>query len=921
MSNEGFHPRPGRTRNHCIAARPEQRSSSPCAPTSCTSPQEGLSVREKLNGALRSWAAGAAVALALAGCGGGEAVSPTSAAPAQLDQVAALTLAQQSVNARMATLPRAVALAAVSPATATVTEDFENGIADWSNWGNAQVVAGVGTSGSKAMQVGTGAGGAGLSVPGIVAGTAYRLTAQVKVSDPADPVYIGINMLDGSGGQVIGHSSPAITSTGYVTVTVDLVAPANSANAVVWIWKNAGSGYAFLDDVSFGPPTSPPPPPTTAPGPNLVSNGGFESGMANWVNWGNASVSSQANSGTSALAVGTAAGGAGQSVTGITAGAVYRLVAQAKVSDPSETVFVGVNLLNQAGAAVAQMALPVSSTTYNTLTFDITAPADAVNAVVYVWKNAGSGLGFVDDFAFGPASASTPPPTDQLTPNLLVNGSFAGSLYGWQNWGNATVPTGSMYTQNWWLNVGTGAGGAGQRVAGIVAGKTYRLYGRMDVSVAGETGYLGLKFLDAAGKPVQDQVVPFSATAPDTVSLTLVAPSNAASALAYVWKNAGSGLASVDFLTLAQVGVAPPPPPSVQLSASAQERVDTPDGLTGRSGESIARLVDGNYVVAWVSAGVGAASAVCFQRVDANLARLGSTACIAGAQPIGPGDTPGYGDVSTTKVLPRPDGGFVIVWNVKAGTANGGYTVVLGERSQAFDSAGSPVGGIQDGPQQPVPSRAAALTGGGYVVVSGAPGQTRAPDVSNLFFQRYSADGTPIGSPTSVGDRAGAAPVVPGQTQPVFETDITGGAQVVPLSGGGFAVAWNEYSGTYTRMFTADGTPVGEPVLAAVATSFCTTAPDCFSESLSDLIPMEDGGYLVIWNGSAGGNFPTGGTFARRFRPDGSPGTSVTKLSVAFSAGAAAPAGSDGFVGVWSDLLPSFARQILMQRFDATPLR
>ncbi len=53
--------------------------------------------------------------------------------------------------------------------------------------------------------------------------------------------------------------------------------------------------------------------PPALPAANLVANGGFESGMTHWVDWGNASVfSGQANSGASALGVGTAAGGAGQ---------------------------------------------------------------------------------------------------------------------------------------------------------------------------------------------------------------------------------------------------------------------------------------------------------------------------------------------------------------------------------------------------------------------------------------------------------------------------------------------------------------------------------------------------------------------------------------------------------------------------------
>ena len=507
---------------------------------------ESMPMREQLTRLLRWCAGSVAVALALAGCGGGDAVTAPVAAQAAPDQVIALTQAQQSVNARISTLPH-VPLAAVSPQTGR--EDFESGMSDWSNWGNAQVVAGVGTSGSQAMQVGTGAGGAGLNVPGIVPGTAYRLTAQVRVSDPSETVFIGVNMLSSSGDQVIGQSSGPVTATGYATVTVDLVAPANAASAVVWVWKNAGSGFGYLDDVAFGPATNPPPPPAP-PGSNLVSNGGFENGMTDWVNWGNASVvSGQASSGTSALSVGTAAGGAGHDVDGIVPGTVYRLVAQAKVSDASGTVFVGVNLLNQAGTTVAQQASSVSSTSYSTVSLDITAPSDAIKAVVYVWKNAGSGFGYVDDYVFGVAPGSAPPPPSG---NLLVNSGFESGLANWDNWGNASTSTAQAAAGSFAAQVGSGAGGFGQNVGGIIAGKTYRVSALAKVSSADEIGYLGVRFTDDAGTRLLEQNVSFSSTAYSTAQLDIVAPANATRALVYVWKNAGSGFAYVDEVSLIQ---------------------------------------------------------------------------------------------------------------------------------------------------------------------------------------------------------------------------------------------------------------------------------------------------------------------------------------------------------------------------------
>lgn len=207
------------------------------------------------------------------------------------------------------------------------------------------------------------------------------------------------------------------------------------------------------------------------------------------------------------------------------------------------------------------------------------------------------------------------------------------------------------------------------------------------------------------------------------------------------------------------------------------------------------------------------------------------------------------------------------------------------------------------------PFAATATNGTSWIQVSATAGvrpQVRGligvESVSKLSFQRYSADGTPIGSPASVGDKGGLA-----------------GARVVPLAGGGFAVAWNgpgPNTLTFTRMFTADGTPVGEPVLAGGDPLFCNSPPGCTFQDVLGLTPMDDGGYLVIWRNAFGVGGATLGTFARRIKPDGSPGAAVGTLSDIVLL-AASPAGPDGFVLVWLDAVA----HISTQRFDATPLR
>lgn len=881
--------RPGQHRlgNHAVGAE-GARSACSSAGT-YTADRCGMSARCKLIDLVRWWSASAAVALALVGCGGGAggeaggeaggAAASATGAPPQLDQVAALTLAQQSVNARTAMRLGRLALAAVSAGTAT--EDFEDGMAKWSNWDNAQVVAGAGTYGSQAMQVGTGAGGAGLTVPGIVEGTAYRLTAQVKVSDPSDPVFIGVNLLSSSGNQVIGHSSPAVSSIGYVTVTVDLVAPANSANAVVWIWKNAGSGYAYLDDVSFGPPTSPPPPPPAPPASNLVSNGGFESGMTGWDNWGNASVvANQANSGASALSVGTAAGGAGRTVGGITPGTIYRLVAAAKVGDPSETVFVGVNLLNQAGTAVAQKAYPVSSTTYGTVTFDITAPSDAVTAVVYAWKNAGSGLGYMDDVVFGvPPDSAPPPPPPPPSGNLVVNGGFENGLASWVNWGNTVASTGQAAAGSYAAQVGTGDGGFGQSIGNVAVGTTYSASAQVKVSSPDELGYFGLKFMDAAGNVLGMRYVTFSSTTYSPVQVQLAAPANATSALVYVWKNAGSGFASVDEVSLAA--------PAPAVANTSEQQVDDGSAFIGNT--SIAAIPHG-FAVYWTTG-----NSECVRRYAADGTPTSAPSCTAQRTPhslppvlvgLANGDvvallenasriehadgtwsgpfaiasqpaSPVYAQSGTA----LPDGTWYALWITYEPDPVYGYNWQL--KLRHFASDGTPLGVEQD----------VAVVQGGWGLKSPSIGVladgsiVAAWDDGEMKARRYTSSGTPITAAFTVG---------------------TGGhysyqpSSVVGLSGGGFVVVYAGEVTPIAQVFAADGSKLGPPVNVDIppdtSNQQCGSAP-CQQRNLSPhAAALSDGGFVVTWHVTgqdAGGNIIQ----ARRFNADGSAAGPTTQVS------------------------------------------
>jgi hypothetical protein len=50
---------------------------------------------------------------------------------------------------------------------------------------------------------------------------------------------------------VLAQQHATFTSTAYSTAQVDLLVPANATNALVYIWKDAGSGVAYFDEVSL----------------------------------------------------------------------------------------------------------------------------------------------------------------------------------------------------------------------------------------------------------------------------------------------------------------------------------------------------------------------------------------------------------------------------------------------------------------------------------------------------------------------------------------------------------------------------------------------------------------------------------------------------------------------------------------------
>ena len=99
-----------------------------------------------------------------------------------------------------------------------------------------------------------------------------------------------------------------------------------------------------------------------------------------------------------ALQVGTAAGGVGQDVASkLTAGKNYQLTANANITAAAEGVYVGVKLMDSAGTVLLNRTQLVSSLTPSAVSISFTAPQGMASGLVFVWKNANTAIGVVDN--------------------------------------------------------------------------------------------------------------------------------------------------------------------------------------------------------------------------------------------------------------------------------------------------------------------------------------------------------------------------------------------------------------------------------------------------------------------------------------------------------------------------------------------
>ncbi len=248
-------------------------------------------------------------------------------------------------------------------------------------------------------------------------------------------------------------------------------------------------------------------------------------------------------------------------------------------------------------------------------------------------------------------------------------------------------------------------------------------------------------------------------------------------------------------------------------------------------GSTITGLTGGGFVVAWEdfsgTLGDASSSSIKAQMFDAAGTMIGEEFLV---------NTQTASYQSYPAITGLTGGGFVVSWWDESSTL--GDTSGTSIKAQMFDAAGARIGGellvnTQTASYQYYPT-ITGLTGGGFVVTwqdySGTLGDA---DGASIKAQMFDAAGAQIGGEFLVNTQTASSQ---------YGSTITG------LTGGGFVVTWQDYSGTLgdadgasikAQMFDAAGARMGGEFLVNTQTTDNQYEPT--------ITALTGGGFVVTW--------------------------------------------------------------------------
>lgn len=329
-----------------------------------------------------------------------------------------------------------------------------------------------------------------------------------------------------------------------------------------------------------------------------------------------------------------------------------------------------------------------------------------------------------------------------------------------------------------------------------------------------------------------------------------------------------------------------------------------------RGGSVVAALRNGDYVVAWESAGRdGDARGIYAQRYRAAGTAVGATVRV---------NTTTSGEQRDLALAALGDGGFVVSW-VSLHEDDGNQVPPLhdggGIYAQLFAADASRVGsetrvnhvwsGIQNQPG------IAALSDGGYLITWFSQFSEQRVNVveygigePGLFGQRYSGLGAPVSPAVRLAD-VGISDIEP---------------SVAGLLGGGFVLTWtatdSDGAGIVAQRYDSGGIKSGPQIQVN------SWAAD--EQSDPQVAALATGGFVIVWR-SEGQDASGGGVYGQRFSPAGVPTGNAFQINTTTTGTQGDPAVSatpdGGFVVNWLSAPISGIGDLYLQRYGADGTR
>lgn len=418
----------------------------------------------------------------------------------------------------------------VDPDDLLTNGEYENGLTNWDSGGSV-TVSDTAHGGAKAVQIGA-ASFVVQSLP-IPAGENFRYTGRYFSQGNANRLEAGLSFWDASGQWVTDRVvTLAPSSAGYSPFELEFTVPDGATSVSVWILTGTGGGVT-VDGLSLkaggdGDPVE-----------NLLANGDFEAGLAQWDSGNDVTVSAVASDGIRAARLGALSFVVQTKVAA--PGESFALSGKYFTSGNSERLEVGFSFWRTSGEWIEDQTIVLGDNTgYTDFLVNATAPAGSASMTIWVWSGAGGGI-TVDEMLLLRREAGEPQ-------NLLTNGTFeTGDLSGWDSGGSASV-SGAART-------GTGAGELGAdsffvHNQAAAPGENYLLSGHY-LTVGGNVHEAGFSFWGPAGEWLGDSFeVLDEATDYAAFEIEGLVPTGAVSLSAWFWSGSGSAMRLDDLLLL-----------------------------------------------------------------------------------------------------------------------------------------------------------------------------------------------------------------------------------------------------------------------------------------------------------------------------------------------------------------------------------